>query len=401
MKFMRFTNSLTGHAGAMLQARQLGNELFVGVHSDEEIAINKGPVVMRLNERTAAVDACKWSTASVPGAPYVTDPKVMDDYGCKYVVHGDDITTDADGNDTYRIVKEDGRFIVVKRTPNISTTDLVGRMLSTSTTHHIPSIKGIQSSQENSTIHSLDSLKKANEGHPLFTDDSLERFKLYATDSSGKASWSGVFIWENNHLAEMVSPSKKIEEELLGDKVYYVDGGFDLFFMGHIEFLKQVYFKAQAEGAIVVVGIHDDATVNSTKGSSYPIMNLFERALCVLQCRYVQSVILGAPFEPTKEFLERISPKIKVSKILHGPTPIETQHGKVSDSTEDDPYRDAKDLGIFEPLESHPYQSISSGTIVERVLSHKEEYEERQRRKGWKSENEKKLEEEEKNKLSS
>lgn len=160
MKFMRFTNSLTGHAGAMLQARQLGNELFVGVHSDEEIAINKGPVVMRLNERTAAVDACKWSTASVPGAPYVTDPKVMDDYGCKYVVHGDDITTDADGNDTYRIVKEDGRFIVVKRTPNISTTDLVGRMLSTSTTHHIPSIKGIQSSQENSTIHSLDSLKR-------------------------------------------------------------------------------------------------------------------------------------------------------------------------------------------------------------------------------------------------
>jgi ethanolamine-phosphate cytidylyltransferase len=35
----------------MLQARQLGNELLVGVHSDEAILENKGPTVMRLSER--------------------------------------------------------------------------------------------------------------------------------------------------------------------------------------------------------------------------------------------------------------------------------------------------------------------------------------------------------------
>lgn len=40
-----------GHAGAMLQARQLGTELFVGVHSDEDILENKGPTVMTLQER--------------------------------------------------------------------------------------------------------------------------------------------------------------------------------------------------------------------------------------------------------------------------------------------------------------------------------------------------------------
>jgi ethanolamine-phosphate cytidylyltransferase len=37
----------------MLQARQLGNELYVGVHSDESIMENKGPTVMRLDERCA------------------------------------------------------------------------------------------------------------------------------------------------------------------------------------------------------------------------------------------------------------------------------------------------------------------------------------------------------------
>jgi ethanolamine-phosphate cytidylyltransferase len=40
-----------GHAGAMLQARRLGTELLVGVHSDEAILENKGPTVMTLDER--------------------------------------------------------------------------------------------------------------------------------------------------------------------------------------------------------------------------------------------------------------------------------------------------------------------------------------------------------------
>jgi ethanolamine-phosphate cytidylyltransferase len=38
----------------MLQARQLGTELLVGVHSDEAILENKGPTVMRLDERYAS-----------------------------------------------------------------------------------------------------------------------------------------------------------------------------------------------------------------------------------------------------------------------------------------------------------------------------------------------------------
>lgn len=47
----RPADSTSGHAGAMLQARQLGTELFVGIHSDEAILENKGPTVMTLEER--------------------------------------------------------------------------------------------------------------------------------------------------------------------------------------------------------------------------------------------------------------------------------------------------------------------------------------------------------------
>ena len=43
---------IPGHAGAMLQARRLGKELLVGIHSDEKILENKGPTVMTLEERS-------------------------------------------------------------------------------------------------------------------------------------------------------------------------------------------------------------------------------------------------------------------------------------------------------------------------------------------------------------
>ena len=50
--FLQLTCCL-GHAGAIVQARLLGNELYAGVHSDEDILANKGPTVMTLEERHA------------------------------------------------------------------------------------------------------------------------------------------------------------------------------------------------------------------------------------------------------------------------------------------------------------------------------------------------------------
>lgn len=81
-------------------------------------------------ERYAAVRACKWVDEVVEAAPYVTTLETLDKYDADFCVHGDDITTDEHGVDTYRIVKEAGRYRECKRTVGVSTTDLVARMLS-------------------------------------------------------------------------------------------------------------------------------------------------------------------------------------------------------------------------------------------------------------------------------
>lgn len=66
-----------------------------------------------------------------------------------------------------------------------------------------------------------------------------------------------------------------------GDKIVYVAGAFDLFHIGHLDFLE----KAKALGDYLIVGLHTDPVVNQYKGSNYPIMNLHERVLSVLACK--------------------------------------------------------------------------------------------------------------------
>jgi ethanolamine-phosphate cytidylyltransferase len=144
-----------------------------------------------------------------------------------------------------------------------------------------------------------------------------ERMRLYATDKTGLHPGSSIWFWS----ASIEAKEHHTEEERgifnslcqgsqpkPGQRVVYVDGGFDLFSSGHIEFLRQV-IKAeekigQDEGwysdeavqervgkgedyapAFVVAGVHDDMVINHWKGVNYPIMNIYERGLCVLQCK--------------------------------------------------------------------------------------------------------------------
>jgi ethanolamine-phosphate cytidylyltransferase len=81
-------------------------------------------------------------------------------------------------------------------------------------------------------------------------------------------------------------------EPKASDKVVYISGSFDLLHNGHIETLKQ----AKAQGDFLFVGVWSDDVVNYFKGSNYPILSLHERVLMVLACKYVDDVVVGAPY---------------------------------------------------------------------------------------------------------
>lgn len=243
-----------GHSGAVRQAKRLGRHLVCGVHNDEEITLNKGIPVMNSDERYTAAAACKWVDEIAEAAPYVVNVPFLEQKSCQCVVHGDDITTDANGVDCYQGVKDAGYFVVCKRTPAISTTDLVGRMLLYTRDHHYSPKSDIP-----------------------YDEGTAELYKLYATGPDAVTPQVPVLQYREGEIKELVRGITPGHDQC----VVYTDGGWDLFTAGHVEMLKSV----RQDGKYVIVGIHDDQTINHNKGLNYPIMNIKERTLALLACR--------------------------------------------------------------------------------------------------------------------
>lgn len=51
---------------------------------------------------------------------------------------------------------------------------------------------------------------------------------------------------------------------------------------------------------------------------------------------------------------------------------------------EHDPYKGAKNLGIFQEIPRHDFQEVNAGHIVDRITNSRARFEERQRAKGVK-----------------
>lgn len=335
----------------------------------------------------AAVRACRWTSVAVPSAPYVTSIPWIDHYGCRYVVHGDDITSDSAGEDCYRFVKSAGRFWVVKRTPGISTTDLVGRMLLCTKSHFIPSLTQVLRGEAGPGDEEERKARSLAMTHTL---------QDYASDQSGQKTGLSIFAWDkDDQMTEFVSGNWRPRP---WQRVIYIDGGFDLFSAGHINFLREIieqdrgHFRGLSSEQIkadevslecngnfsfIVVGIHSDIVVNKHKGLNYPIMNLYERILCVLQCGHISSVIFDAPFSPSRNFLEAL-PFGRLDAVYHGPTKFMP--------SEHDPYTDAKDMGIYHEIGPHGLEHINAELIMSRIVNQRGLFEARQRQKASKAE---------------
>ncbi|XP_059477496.1 ethanolamine-phosphate cytidylyltransferase [Neocloeon triangulifer] len=327
-----------GHANSLRQAKALGTKLVVGVHTDEEITKHKGPPVYTEQERYKMVRAIKWVDEVVEGAPYVTTLDTLDKYDCDFCVHGDDITMTADGVDTYHLVKAAGRYKEVRRTAGVSTTDLVGRMLLLTRQHFYQGQREYEVGKEGSSTMGL--------------------------DPAARSPWTG--------CSQFLPTTQKIiqfsegTEPKPGDRIVYVAGAFDLFHVGHLDFLEQ----ARAQGDFLIVGLHTDPVVNSYKGKNYPIMNLHERVLSVLACKYVSEVVIGAPYVVTADLMDHF----KVDIVCHGQTPIQPDS-----VTNEDAYGEPKKRGCFKLLDSN--NKMTTEKIVERIIQHRLEFESRNQKK--------------------
>lgn len=64
----------------------------------------------------------------------------------------------------------------------------------------------------------------------------------------------------------------------------------------------------------MIVGIHGDSVVNKRRGGNLPLMNLHERLLSVLGCKFMNDVLIDAPIEITPDMIA----SLRISEVVHG-----------------------------------------------------------------------------------
>ena len=94
---------------------------------------------------------------------------------------------------------------------------------------------------------------------------------------------------------------------LLGKKIVFTNGCFDILHLGHIEYLS----KAADLGGAMVIGMNSDESVRKLKGDNRPINSENARAMVLASLSFIDAVVIFNEDTPY-ELIKSIQPDILV-----------------------------------------------------------------------------------------
>lgn len=229
----------------------------------------------------------------------------------------------------YETAKKAGKFQSIPRTEGVSTTDIVGRILLMTKDHHYLGSK---------------------DGEVLHVEGGNEN-KLLCDQSK--------FLTTSRMLRLFSAGMKSPESEM---RVIYIDGAWDMFHCGHVSILKE----AKSRGDYLIVGIHNDSVVNQERGCNLPLMNLHERVLSVMGCRYVDDVLIDAPRVVTPEMIS----SLQIDEVVHGSNG--DGDDEINTFNEGERYKAAKDADILTNITVPDNCNLSS--ILDRIQENQQTF---------------------------
>lgn len=129
----------------------------------------------------------------------------------------------------------------------------------------------------------------------------------------------------------------------------YMDGCFDMMHYGHCNALRQ----ARGLGDELVVGVVSDAEIIANKGP--PVTPLHERMIMVKAVKWVDEVIMDAPYAITEDFMNKLFNDYNIDYIIHGDDPCVLPDGT-------DAYALAKKAGRYKQIKRT--EGVSTTDIV-------------------------------------
>ena len=70
---------------------------------------------------------------------------------------------------------------------------------------------------------------------------------------------------------------------------------------------------AKEQGTFLYVGLWDDNMIRYYRGSKYPLQGMQERLLMALGIKYVDDVVIGAPYIITSDLIKSLN----IKKVVH------------------------------------------------------------------------------------
>jgi len=111
------------------------------------------------------------------------------------------------------------------------------------------------------------------------------------------------FIPDQEKLAASVIYWKK-----LGLKIVLTSGTFDLFHIGHAQYLE----KAKALGDLLIIGVDSDEKVKKRKGPHRPVVPQNERVLILSHCRHADVITIKNVDDPPNHLIRLVLPDVLV-----------------------------------------------------------------------------------------
>jgi len=124
---------------------------------------------------------------------------------------------------------------------------------------------------------------------------------------------AGIFGNGTNHDARYIPDQKKLAKQVkhwkeMGLKIVLTSGTYDLFHVGHAEYLE----RAKKLGDLLIVGVDSDDKVRARKGPHRPVVPEGERVRILSHLRHVDAITLKKHGEKPNALIKLVRPDVLV-----------------------------------------------------------------------------------------